>query len=131
MNLFRLTQSLPLSSLFLSLTGVMLEYLTVFTLTSLDFAISSASTKEEEPLTQVHDPQTSIIGFTCLSLKGLKHLSTYPLYMKTSYLFAFSNRLHTPVQIGFFFLFFCFFESSRMLGKFCARAKDFSFKPTS
>ena len=47
--------------------------------------------------------------------------------MKTSYLFAFSNRLYSPIQTALVFL----TGTSRMLGKFCVPAKDLSFKHTS
>lgn len=44
--------------------------------------------------------------------------------MKTSYLLAFSKRLYNPVQTALALLIW----TSRMLGKFCMFAKDFSFK---
>lgn len=44
--------------------------------------------------------------------------------MKTSYLFAFSNRLYNSVQTALALLIW----NSRMLGKFCVLAKELSFK---
>jgi len=76
-NIFKLNKFLLFSSPILSIISIMWEDLTVFTRASLGSTISSACSKVQKPFTQVHDPQTSVIGFTCPSLKGLKYLATF------------------------------------------------------